>query len=67
VESQIVEAADKLEMAFQAYEYMAAGYPVATLREIWEEAKRMVHSNGLPAAVSILKDLEAMHRKLELD
>jgi len=67
VETQIVEAADKLEMAFQAYEYMAAGYPFATVREIWEGAKRMVYSNGLPAAVSLWEELEAMQRKIELN
>lgn len=64
VESQIVEAADKLEMAFQAYEYMVAGYPMATVREIWEEAKRMIYSNGLPVAVRIWEELEAMQQKL---
>jgi len=62
VEAKLVKAADKLEMAFQAYEYLELGYPQRLVEDMWKDVEELVSSSELPAARKLLDDLKAKLR-----
>jgi 5'-deoxynucleotidase YfbR-like HD superfamily hydrolase len=62
VETKLVETADKLEMVFQAYEYMKLGYPQRLTEDMWRDIEDRVHSSGLPSARKLLDELKAKLR-----
>ncbi|WP_309492163.1 HD domain-containing protein [Candidatus Hecatella orcuttiae] len=58
LEAQIVEAADRLETAFQAYEYVEGGCPLRLVEEIWEDAQKKVYQTGLAPACALMDRLK---------
>lgn len=63
LECRIVNTADRLELAFQAYEYTQLGYPEGLLADMWEDAEEAVRKSGLPVAGEILKELRSLAAK----
>jgi len=49
VESQIVHAADRLELLFQIIEFHRRGYPKAMLADLWESSNRQLTEPQLPS------------------
>ncbi|MEM3737210.1 MAG: HD domain-containing protein [Candidatus Bathyarchaeia archaeon] len=62
VETKIVEAADKLEMAFQAYEYTQLGYPGRLTEDMWMDAEKKICSLELTSARKLLDELKEKMR-----
>lgn len=49
LESQIVHAADMLDILFQIVEYRRRGYPKAVLGDLWTSTNRRLKGVGLPS------------------
>ncbi len=62
VEARLVEAADKLEMIFQAYEYTKLGYPQRLTEDMWRDAEEKISSSELLAPIKLLNELKAKLR-----
>ena len=55
VESQIVHAADKLDILFQAVEYHRKGYPRQILSDLWKSTNRSLSRSKLPSVKNLRK------------
>ena len=63
LESKIVIAADKLELAFQAYEYACQGTPKARLDEMIEDVGEEIRRLKIPQATQLLSEIHSRFNK----
>lgn len=62
LEAKIVKSADKLEMAFQAYEYNKLGYSKELLEDMWKDAENEIKNINLTVAVKLFEELKSLHQ-----
>lgn len=66
LESRIVVAADKLELAFQAYEYACQGVSKSGLSQMINDASEEIERLGLPQASQFLSEISSRFNKNKL-